>query len=229
MPYHRDPDDIRGPRVDPDRRTAGVACGRGLHQLPGIDTGSYAPLVYKALCGQLPPDDVFLDSESISAGADFVETLLDRVRRCDVLLALIGPDWLTASDRAGRRLIDSPADWIRRELAAAFQSGVTVIPVLTDGAEFPREADLPDDIAALGRRQYRHLRHRESPTDLARISGDVLNARSAGCGAAGRIPTMVQFQAPEGQCRLDKPDARPRGSCQAGRSAPRERARSSLG
>lgn len=139
----------------------------------GRDSGIHAVLVYQALCEHLPADEVFLDNQSIPTGADAAETLLDRVRRCGILLALIGPDWLTASDQAGRRLIDRPADWVRRELVAAFAAGVLVIPVLVGDVERLREADLPDEIAQLGRLQYRRLRYRRWAADLAAISGDV--------------------------------------------------------
>jgi len=95
------------------------------------------------------------------------------VRSARVLLVVIGPRWLTATAPTGRRRIDDPADWIRRELAEAFTAGVRVIPVLTDQAQMPTEAELPADIAALSRCQYRRLRHHDSTADLARIVADL--------------------------------------------------------
>ncbi|HEX5402327.1 MAG TPA: FxSxx-COOH system tetratricopeptide repeat protein [Pseudonocardiaceae bacterium] len=140
----------------------------------GEDSHSYGALLYTALTYHFGEDLVFLDAESIPAGADFVQELLDWVRSARVVLAVIGPRWLTAIDpTTGGRRIDDPADWIRRELAEAFTAGVRVIPVLTDEAELPREAELPADIAPLGRCQYRHLRRREPIADLARIVFDV--------------------------------------------------------
>lgn len=136
------------------------------------DTGG--ALLYQHLTGHFGSELVFLDCESIPAGADFVAQLLGRVRSARILLAVIGPHWLTATNpTTGQRRIDDPADWIRRELAEAFAARVRVIPVLTDQAALPREADLPADIAALGRCQYRHLRRREFTSDLARIVADL--------------------------------------------------------
>jgi hypothetical protein len=89
-----------------------------------------------------PTAQVFLDSRSIPAGADFAEELLGRLRACSVLVVVIGPRWLTLTDAAGRRRIDDPQDWIRREIAEAFTHGLRVIPVLTGGAALPAEADL---------------------------------------------------------------------------------------
>jgi hypothetical protein len=142
----------------------------------GEDSHSYGALLYTELRGQFGKDHVFLDSESIAAGADFVQELLGRVRSAQVVLAVIGPRWLAAScPTTGRRRIDDPADWIHRELVEAFTASVRVIPVLTDDADLPSEADLPADIAALSRCQYRQLRRREPTADLARIVADLVS------------------------------------------------------
>ena len=85
----------------------------------GEDTSSYGVLLYRELARQFGDDLVFLDSVSIEAGADFADEILGRVRSTQVLLAVVGPRWLTAADPSGRRRIDDPDDWIRRELAHA--------------------------------------------------------------------------------------------------------------
>jgi hypothetical protein len=152
----------------------------------GMDSGNNGPFLYRELTRHLGAHLVFLDSASIPAGADYVEELLRRVRQAQVVLAVIGPRWLTAADDRGRRLIDNPADWIRCELAEAFAAEVRVIPVLTDGARLPAATDLPADIAALARCQYRPLRHRDAATDLARIVADCTAA--VGGNAMGSRP-----------------------------------------
>ncbi|MGW5049768.1 toll/interleukin-1 receptor domain-containing protein [Actinokineospora sp. NPDC004072] len=159
----------------------------------GTDSHSYGALLYHHLVGRFGEDLVFLDCQSIPAGADFVVELLGRVRSARVLLAVIGPQWLTATDPAtGRRRIDNPHDWIRRELREAFAAGVTVIPVLTEQIAIPAEGDLPGDIAMVSRCQYRRLRHHDSTADLARRWRCRPGPRSAarrrwwGCRGRGR-------------------------------------------
>ena len=132
-------------------------------------------LLHKHLVGFFGADAVFLDSESIKPGADFVETLVDRVRGSEVVLAVIGPEWLTSSGPDGRRALDDPADWIRRELVEAFAAGVLVVPVLVDGGVMPIEADLPADIARLGRSQYLVLRKRHSEIDLNALTANLVD------------------------------------------------------
>ncbi|WP_166664278.1 toll/interleukin-1 receptor domain-containing protein [Actinophytocola oryzae] len=140
----------------------------------GMDSHSYGALLYTDLIRRFGEDLVFFDAESISAGEDYVRELLTQVRSSRLVLAVIGPDWLTATDGEGRRAIDSPGDWIRRELAEAFAAGVRVIPVLVDDAILPTAEVLPRDIAELGRCQARHLRRREFVKDLERLAADLV-------------------------------------------------------
>jgi hypothetical protein len=137
------------------------------------DSGIYRALLYLGLVEHFGPDVVYMDSMSIPAGSDFTVELLAQVRRTRVMLAVIGPAWLTAVDAAGRRLIDDPDDWVHRELATAFAAGVRVIPVLTDGAILPLEHELPADIAMLARCQARQLRVADVTSDLARLRRDL--------------------------------------------------------
>ncbi len=145
----------------------------------GQDSHSYGALLYTELARRFGAENVFMDAESIPAGTDFVGELLGRVRSAEVMLAVIGPRWLTITDPFGRRRLDDPDDWIRRELAEAFAAGVRVIPVLTDHAELPREAELPAEIAALSRCQHRHLRRREPTADLDHIVADLTSLVAA--------------------------------------------------
>jgi tetratricopeptide (TPR) repeat protein len=111
-----------------------------------------------------------------------------------VLPAVIGTRWLTAAKRDGRRRIDDPGDWIRRELVAAFKAGVPVIPVLIDDAEMPTKADLPDDLAWLGQCEFRRLRHRDASGDLARLVAE-LAALDDDLGAAARASSPAGWPA----------------------------------
>ena len=139
----------------------------------GEQSGSYAVLLHRELSRHFGQGTVFLDTESLPAGSDYVRELLSRVRQAQVLIALVGPGWLSAVDPVGRRRIDDSRDWMRRELAEAFDAGVSVIPVLTDGADMPLGSDLPTDIALLGRCQYRRLRYRDASADLVRLVADL--------------------------------------------------------
>jgi hypothetical protein len=82
---------------------------------------------------------------------DFAEEISRAVAACQVLVAVIGPAWLTATDERGRRRLDDPDDHVRLEIEAALVRGVRVIPVLAEGTAMPRQVDLPDCLAGLPR------------------------------------------------------------------------------
>ncbi len=92
---------------------------------------------------------VFRDTDAISAGVDFFAVLMNAIASSKVVIALIGPQWLSLTDAAGARRLDDPDDMVRKELALALDQGKTVLPVLLDGARMPSAAELPADLAPL--------------------------------------------------------------------------------
>lgn len=112
-------------------------------------------------------DEVFLDYDGIRLGQDFVEVLEDKLRLCQAMIVLIGPSWLNARDpRTGRLRIDDPNDFVHREIAAALRREIGVLPFLLEGAVMPTEADLPEPIAPLARRQALTLSNARFDADL---------------------------------------------------------------
>ena len=105
-------------------------------------------------------DKLFMDVDHIPAGADFVAHLNNQVAECDVVLVIIGPNWLRAKDKS-RTSADStnPDDFVAIEIAAALARDIRVIPVLVDGARMPKASDLPDTLKPLARRQAVEVRH----------------------------------------------------------------------
>lgn len=112
---------------------------------------------------------VFIDVDTIEPGVDFAEEIGRAVATCKVLLAVIGPEWLTATDGRGRRRLDDPADIVRLEIEAALDRGVRVIPILVDGASMPYREDLPGSLAGLARRNALFIRHENFRSDAGRL------------------------------------------------------------
>src|SRR4051794_3492460 len=93
--------------------------------------------------------DVFLDV-TMRAGSDFRKVIEEKLDGCDVVLAVIGPAWLSVRNpRTGVRRLDEQEDYVRIELATAFREQKTVIPVLVGGATVPTEEEMPEEISAL--------------------------------------------------------------------------------
>jgi hypothetical protein len=118
------------------------------------ETAWPARQLHDVLVAELGADRVFKDVDDIGSGDDFVEHIQSAVGSCQVLLVLIGPQWLTATDAKGARRLDDPQDFVRVELETALnRDDVRVIPILLDNAEMPTAQELPRGLAALARRQ----------------------------------------------------------------------------
>ena len=143
-----------------------------------------AARLYDLLAREFPDDRIFMDVEEIAPGEDFVKVLEDQVGACDVFLALIGPEWLSMQAQSGERRLEERGDFVRIEIADALKRPDTVtIPVLLDDAAPPAEADLPEDLRPLARRQFARLSHTgfrgEAPRLVEAIRGALAAKRPA--------------------------------------------------
>jgi hypothetical protein len=155
------------------------------------DASAIAGRLADRLDAHFGPDTVFVDVESISPGRDFAKVIETAIGSCEVVLAVIGPRWLTAVDDRGRRRLDQPADLVALEIGAGLARGVRVIPVLVDGASALREADeLPDGVAALVRRQAVRIDHESFPADVAKLIA-LLERTSSALRAARTTRTAI--------------------------------------
>jgi hypothetical protein len=91
------------------------------------------------------------------------------VSRCHILLAIIGPQWLTATDAQGRPRLDNPDDLVRLEIEAALRHDVWVIPIVVEGAALPRQQDLPDILGKLADLHAVTIRHERFRQDAAEL------------------------------------------------------------
>ena len=103
-------------------------------------------------------DSVFFDIDTIPLGVDFREYIGNAVGQCDVLLAVIGDQWVRAVDAQGNRRIDNPSDFVRVEIESALKRDIPVIPVLVGETEMPSADDLPEAIQSIVYRNATELR-----------------------------------------------------------------------
>jgi len=88
-------------------------------------------------------DAVFLDDRATILGK-FGGALDAQLRSCRALIVVVGPTWT-------ERIEDlfKPADWVHREIRAALERGILIVPVLVDGAHIPHEKQLPPALTGL--------------------------------------------------------------------------------
>lgn len=100
-----------------------------------------------------------MDVDSIALGRDFRQVLQQRLSSCDLLLALIGRDWVNAKNSSGQRRLEDPSDFVRLEIEAALKRNIPVLPVLVQGAQMPSVDELPEGIKDFAYRNGFELSH----------------------------------------------------------------------
>jgi hypothetical protein len=142
------------------------------------DAGGQALFLSRLLRDRLGKDLIFMDIDNVPFGIDFVEHIRAQVGQCDILLAVIGNQWLEARDELGNRRIDDPNDFVRLEISTALRRDIPVIPVLLDATKMPREDRLPDELKRFPYRSGINVHHTSFESDVGRLV-DGLNARIA--------------------------------------------------
>jgi TIR domain len=146
-----------------------------------------AKLIRDRLARHFGTEAVFLSSDSIQLSDRFPDVMLDKARTCDVLLALVGPSWLTITDDDGQARLFADDDWVRREIAAALAAGRPVAVILLNYTPLPAPEDLPEDIRELAYRQGHRVSRRQFDTDMNGLENALMSA----------IPGLTPTEEPE--------------------------------
>lgn len=135
------------------------------------DSEAYAGRLHETLVREFGPDDVFMDLFSIRPGEPFPSSIQQAAARCSVMVCIIGTMWLSVVDPWGRRRLDNPYDYVRREITAAQDRGITLIPIILPGASIPEASGLPDEMRGIEQLQALELSARHWDAGIA----DLLN------------------------------------------------------
>ncbi|HEY7334109.1 MAG TPA: toll/interleukin-1 receptor domain-containing protein [Bryobacteraceae bacterium] len=121
------------------------------------DSAPYARLLAEGLKAHFGGKHrVFMDLDTLLPGDKFAEAIERTVASCDVLIAVIGKQWLARlaeRGQGGQGSTGGPRDWVRLEIETALKRDVRVIPALVGGARMPEAKELPEALAALASRQ----------------------------------------------------------------------------
>jgi hypothetical protein len=116
------------------------------------DAGELADEIAVAIRSVFGRESVFIDTADIPAGSPWTEVLDQRLEGMAALVCVIGRDWIGAAarrGRAGRRQLDDPNDWLRREIRGAIDRRIPILPVVADRAHIPVASQLPAEIRTM--------------------------------------------------------------------------------
>jgi hypothetical protein len=101
--------------------------------------------IYDRLVQYYGSESVFMDIDNIPFGTDFREHIGEVLGISDILIAVIGLQWLGPT-KSGRPRIFEKSDPVRVEIDTALQRQMHVIPVLVEGAKMPTDGELPESL-----------------------------------------------------------------------------------
>lgn len=138
------------------------------------DSKDIAGRIYDRLVGRFGEDSVFYDKKNVPYGIDYRKWLKNEVQSCQVLIAIIGSQWLDAQDQNQKRRIDSENDWVRIEIESALaREDIPVIPLLVNGAKLPNPEQLPESLEKLAHRQAAKARTDDFDADMSRLITEI--------------------------------------------------------
>jgi hypothetical protein len=166
------------------------------------DSADIAGRIFDHLERRFGRDRLFLDVDSIPLGDDFRQRIDEALGQTGLLVAIIGDEWLTATDPASpafARRLDNPDDYVGLEISGALTRGIPVLPVLVGDAGMPRPGDLPPHLAELAYRNAAEVRSgRDFPLHVNRLVEAIaerLGLPDASARAPEGRPTTVRLSA----------------------------------
>lgn len=117
----------------------------------------------------LGEEEVFIDLGTVP-GTRWPKRIRDNLNAADVVVVVIGRDWLKVQDpKSYQRRLDAKGDWVRREIEEALRQEKVVIPVLVRDAEPIEEEQLPRSIKELAKYEWIEVKPEDWRRDVGRL------------------------------------------------------------
>lgn len=165
------------------------------------DSTTAASWLHDTLVAVFGKPTIFLDYSTIGPGEQWPESIQNGLEISSVMLVLIGSQWLRCQDSNGRRLLDIPADWVRREIEYALTKNKAIIPVLLDGEKMPAKEALPASISELANRQAVTIASTNWREDTKKLIDELTRTGLKQNGIIEEIIARSEFRA----CRTGPP------------------------
>lgn len=133
------------------------------------DSSGYVGRLQERLRRELGRKKIFVDVDSIRPGSDFAQTIEKSVNTADVILIVIGKEWVFVKNEDGTRRLENPDDYVRQEVVKALISKAKVLPVLVNGAKMPSPDDLPEPLKPLATMSAIELRDTRWDADVKHL------------------------------------------------------------
>ncbi len=180
------------------------------------DSQDMAGRLFDRLVDRFGEANVFFDVDKIPLAVKFPERIREAIAASDVVLVLIGGQWIDICDDKGNRRLEDPRDYVRQEIEEALRQGVPAVPVLLDNAPMPTRDKLPQGCGEIVEVNAPRVR---AGSDFKRDAPALLDALADLMDARGprRVNENVEQARRQGEKKTPWPAA------SRSRASPRER------
>ena len=139
--------------------------------------------IAKSLRSEFGQENIFFDTESMQPGVAWPDRIKDFLSHADLMLLIIGPNWLHVQDESsGKRRIDMDQDWVRLEITTFLNrkkenDKLILIPVLINGAKMPEKNFLDSTLSPICDLQFVRLDNTGSSLDFVQLKQTLLQNR----------------------------------------------------
>lgn len=144
------------------------------------ETRGYVGWLSYCLEAEFGSDNVFRDVEKIGI-AQWRTSIDDAIRLADVVICVMGEQWLTVKDKTtGARRLDDPEDMVRFEIGMALRCMAKhdrVVPVLLEDAHMPLPNELPEELKDLPDQNAFRLRYEGWRSDVQDLVDELRTIR----------------------------------------------------
>ena len=119
-----------------------------------VDEPDFVGRMYDHFVCRYGEDNVFMDLD-IPDFTRFEEHIIKKVDESDVLVAVIGPQWL---DLLKEKSESDEADYLVKEIKRALDKGIMIAPICIKNAPVPKKDKLPSGIQKMLDYQISHVR-----------------------------------------------------------------------
>lgn len=109
---------------------------------------------------------VFFDKKDIHPGNDFDLTIKKHLEECNDVILIVTKSYFGMHDSNQQLRIEQDSDWVRKEIALALSQGKNIIPILLNGAQYPKASEIPTDIQAVLKKHYIKTSNDDEPDYL---------------------------------------------------------------
>jgi len=134
-----------------------------------LDSAIFSQWLAASLRSAYGQQSVFIDTENLRGAEAWAQEVENSLRVAELVIVVIGTNWLSIQDQWKRRRIDLPDDWVRREVEVSLQEKKKILPLLIEGAELPARDGLPESIAPLLDIQARKMNSATVSSELPQL------------------------------------------------------------